>query len=81
MSKFGTMHNFPVALQELLNLQITAIQRNGWNGKDLKVKLQQPDLLSKMTLPYLYIEYPDGKTCPWLASQTDLLSNDWILII
>ena len=57
-----------------------AIQREGWNGKGLLVKAQFPDNNSKMTLPYLYIEYPDGKRCPWLASQTDLLTDDWSVV-
>lgn len=56
------------------------IRRDGWNGKDLKVKIQYPDEFSKMTLPYLYIEYPDGKRCPWLASQTDMLTDDWAVL-
>jgi hypothetical protein len=60
-----------------------SIQRKGWNGKGFKVKAQFPDENSKMTLPYLYIEYPlDAKTtpgsrCPWLASQTDIMAEDW----
>jgi len=54
-----------------------AIQRAGWNGKGLKVRAQLPDEHSKMTLPYLYIEYPDGKLCPWHASQTDIMAEDW----
>ena len=53
------------------------IQREGWNGKGLTVQMQAPDDGSKMTLPYLYIEYPDGRRCPWLASQTDIMSDDW----
>lgn len=63
-----------------------AIQRSGWNGSGLLVKLQVPDEHSKMTLPYLYIEYPaDAKTtpgarCPWLASQTDILAEDWRIL-
>jgi hypothetical protein len=61
------------------------IRRAGWNGKGLKVKLQKPDENSKMTLPYLFIEYPEssentpGARCPWLASQTDILADDWLL--
>lgn len=54
-----------------------AIQRSGWSGDDLWVSLQSPDENSKMALPYLYIEYPDGRRCPWSASQTDLLADDW----
>lgn len=57
--------------------------RKGWNGVGLWLKLQVPDAHSKMTLPYIYINYPvDAKTTPgamvpWLASQTDLLAEDW----
>lgn len=59
------------------------VRRSGWNGKGLTVRMQRPDANSKMTLPYLYIEYPDdaantpGARCPWLASQTDILAMDW----
>ena len=56
------------------------IRREGWNGKGLVVRLQHPDESSKMTLPYLYLEYPDGTKVPWLASQTDLLSDDWSML-
>lgn len=60
------------------------VARNGWNGRGLWLKLQVPDAHSKMTLPYVYIEYPEGHPAypngcrvPWLASQTDLLADDW----
>ena len=59
------------------------VQRDGWNGKGLAVGMQTPDALSRDTLPYLFIAYPSNHTkypaarCPWLASQTDLLADDW----
>lgn len=59
------------------------VQRKGWNGKGLWIELQKPDAHSKMTLPYLYLNYPkgdiyhDGMRVPWLASQTDMLEEDW----
>lgn len=56
-----------------------SIARDGWNGKGLLVKIQRPDEFSSMSLPYLYIEYPNGDKCPWLASQTDLLAEDWVI--
>ncbi len=28
-------------------------------------------------LPHIEIYYPDGVHCAWLASQTDMLANDW----
>jgi hypothetical protein len=61
--------------------------RFGWNGKGMWLLLQVPDEHSKMTLPYIYIEYPDGHPAypagsrvPWLASQTDLLAEDWMVV-
>ena len=51
--------------------------RAGWNGKGQFIALQTPDENSKMGLPYLYISTVEGKLVPWLASQTDLLANDW----
>lgn len=60
--------------------------RKGWNGKGLWIELQSPDEGSKMTLPYLYINYPENSTntpgakVPWLASQTDLLAEDWMIV-
>lgn len=62
------------------------VQRRGWNGKGLTLKLQTPDSNSKMTLPYIYMEYPADSVntpsarVPWLASQTDILTDDWILV-
>ena len=73
------------------------LQRLGWNGKGLCVQLQTPDENSKMTLPYLYLTYPDvplndsehpadgqamrpGARVPWLASQTDILAEDWVAL-
>ncbi len=53
------------------------IQRQGWNGKDMWVALQIPDVHSKMGLPYLYMKTVDGRYVPWLASQTDILAEDW----
>lgn len=54
--------------------------RKGWNGKGQYIALQVPDANSANTLPYIYIITVDGKRVPWLASQTDMLAEDWILI-
>jgi hypothetical protein len=62
------------------------VQRAGWNGKGMWLELQRPDAHSKMTLPYIFLSYPDdaintpGARVPWLASQTDMLAEDWRLI-
>lgn len=65
------------------------VSRPTWNGKGFWLKLQVPDENSKMTLPYIYIEYPpnpahpvypNGCRVPWLASQADLLAQDWEVV-
>jgi len=51
--------------------------RVGWNGPNKYIEMQVPDEHSKMTLPYLIIRTAEGDLVPWLASQTDLLKEDW----
>lgn len=51
--------------------------RSGWNGKDMWLELQVPDAESKMTKSYIYMKTADDQLIPWLASQTDLLADDW----
>lgn len=65
------------------------VAREGWNGKGLSLELQRPDENSKMTLPYIFMAYPStpasdsapadhiNARVPWLASQTDMLAEDW----
>jgi alkylated DNA repair dioxygenase AlkB len=77
----GFENGFEFALSQLRAGR--GVRRSGWNGAGLTVRMQVPDEHSKMTLPYLYIEYPaehpitPGARCPWLASQTDILAQDW----
>ena len=53
------------------------LSRTGWNGKGLWLELQVPDAGSKMTLPYIYMKTAQDDLVPWLASQTDVLAEDW----
>jgi hypothetical protein len=57
-----------------------AVTRVGWNGAGQYIKAQWPDQNSKMTLPYIYIKTVQGDLVPWLASQTDLLATDWMVV-
>ena len=78
--------NFGQALEALKAGKRVA--RRGWNGKGIYLEMQRPDAHSKMTLPYIYIvtndlvtdnpEAPKG-VVPWLASQTDMLREDWYI--
>ena len=62
------------------------VARKGWNGRGIFIELQVPDEHSKMTHPYIFIDTTGLQTdnvaapknrVPWLASQTDMLSEDW----
>jgi hypothetical protein len=71
-------YTFSEALDFLkLGHQVT---RGGWNGKSQWIQLQTPDANSKMSLPYLYIRTVQGDLVPWLASQTDILADDWKVV-
>lgn len=54
--------------------------RLGWNGKGQFITIQRPTKTSKMTLPYIYMVTVAGHLVPWLASQTDMLSDDWYVV-
>lgn len=71
--------NFGQALERLKVGQ--KVCRAGWNGKGMWLALQSPTPLSKMTLPYIYMFTAQGDLVPWLASQTDVLAEDWVLVI
>ena len=75
-----TYVSFSVALQQLKYGAYVA--RKNWNGKNMWIKLVQP--FGELTHPFLAIEYPEGSPAypngslvPWLASQTDILADDW----
>ena len=70
--------NFGSAIQLLLGGD--RMSRVGWNGPGQFIELQLPDAHSKMTKPYLYITTVQGDRVPWLASQTDLLAEDWYIV-
>lgn len=70
--------NFGQAIEALK--QGKKVARAGWNGKGMHLELQRPDAHSKMTLPYIYMYTAQGDNVPWLASQTDMLSEDWVIV-
>ena len=56
------------------------VTRKGWNGPGQFLTLQVRDEHSKMTLSYIYITTVQGDRVPWLASQTDMLADDWKVV-
>jgi len=54
------------------------VARPGWNGKGMWIMIYEPkEGEEKMTLPYVFIKTGKDEKVPWLASQVDLLANDW----
>ena len=70
--------NFSEALSALKEGK--KISRDGWNGKGMYLELQIPDENSKMKRPYIYIVPGPEWIVPWVASQADLLNDDWQII-
>jgi len=68
------------------------VARGGWNSRGVCLELQNPDANRQMTLPYICRSYPAtpasdpapanhiNARVPWLASQTDVLAEDWALV-
>ena len=85
--------NFGSALQALKHGQKVA--REGWNGKGMFLFLVPGSVFTVNRAP-LWGIYPegteinyrphidmktvDGEIVPWVASQTDLLADDWCIV-
>jgi hypothetical protein len=61
------------------------VARSGWNAHH-NLGLQRPDDNSLNTRPYIFMVIGDdaadlpGARIPWVASQTDLLADDWNVV-
>ena len=58
--------------------------RNGWNGKGMYIFMEPSteDLHSGHFIPrrpYIAMYTADNQIVPWVASQTDLLADDWVM--
>ena len=85
--------DFAVAIRGLK--EGNKVARSGWNGKGMFIFLV-PGSTFKVNRPPLLGIYPegteikyhahvdmktaDGQVVPWLASQTDLLADDWMVV-
>lgn len=89
-SSSNVMFDFGKALLELKTGN--KVSRSGWNGKGMFLQLVEPykdfkitdDQVSLVTdatlLPWIGMKTADNKFVPWLASQTDVLSEDWGIV-
>lgn len=83
---------FGLAIEALKNGKRVA--RAGWNGKGMWLKLvsvgsydvgcgtvgQEPNGPRIDLLPWIGMKTADNKFVPWLASQTDMLAEDWVVL-
>lgn len=56
------------------------VARSGWNGRGMSVFLVDDATYaggSVVLQPFLAMRTVPGEIVPWLASQTDLLADDW----
>lgn len=87
------MLNFSEALHLLK--QGARVSRSGWNGKGMYIYLvpgstfqtNRPPLTTFLGegvnvtyLPHLDMRTANGEFVPWLASQTDILADDWQIV-
>ena len=56
------------------------VARSGWNGKGMWLALTRSAESARLNVdfePFIYMRTAQGKYIPWLASQADLLADDW----
>ena len=87
------MEDFGFAIEALK--RGSKVTRKGWNGKGMFLflvsgstfKVNRPPLLGIYKegteinyLPHIDMKTADDKIVPWLASQTDMLAEDWQIL-
>lgn len=84
------MVNFGEALVALK--QGNKVARSGWNGKGMWLILIVGEAVAQAiadrygdgnaipVLDAIYMKTATGELAPWLASQTDVLTEDWIIL-
>lgn len=64
------------------------VARAGWNGKGMWLMLVPTSIADAVAFqyaalnacPWIGMKTADDKFVPWLASQTDMLAEDWMII-
>jgi hypothetical protein len=83
---FSSNLNFGAALFGLKRGEKVA--RAGWNGKGMWLQLVPADMYVVLyantpenILPWIGMKTADNSFVPWLASQTDILAEDWTVVL
>jgi len=70
--------------------QCKKVARKGWSAKDIFCAIQRPGSVGNMAEEYIYIATTKPRAFrpptrydrpAWLASQTDMLANDWHIFL
>lgn len=68
------------------------VARQNWNGKEMYIALrevgnEEKDFTYKfdrestmIRRPYIYMKTVNDELVPWVASQTDILADDWVSV-
>ena len=63
------------------------VNREGWTGKGMFLfyvsggTMIHPAIDNEVdALPYIAMKTATGEVVPWVASQTDLLADDWVIV-
>lgn len=82
------MLTFSEALESLK--QNNKIARTGWNDKNMFLMYYSPVAhgtdefaVNNETFylqPFILMKTADGTIVPWLASQSDILAEDWVIV-
>ncbi len=57
------------------------VARHGWNGKDMYLQIEPArDYLVSEMLAHIVMKTVQNTFVPWLASQTDMLSDDYFVV-
>lgn len=83
--------NFAEALNHLRRprpewMEPARVARLGWNERSMYLVLVHtwaaPPSLAQIgpTLPFIAMRTVGGELVPWLASQTDMLADDWVTL-
>ena len=80
--------NFGQAIKALR--QGKRVCRKGWNGKGMwlwcvshwagTIETSPDPFVYLETLPFIVMKTANNELVPWLASQTDMLAEDWQIV-
>ena len=88
LDSFAPMTGMDFGLAVAAMKQGMRVARKGWNGKGMFLRMvsgKQYDVACGIArdlelAPWIGMKAADNKFVPWLASQTDMLAEDWVIV-